>query len=57
MAIIDLLHPFYIELMGYTYKKPSNYGLLRSVFGSSADFNTLAVDTDKSILFNKKILI
>ena len=52
MAIINLLHPVYIELTGYTYKQPSNYGLLRSVFG---DPNTLAIDTDKSILFNKKI--
>lgn len=55
MAIIDLLHPVYIELTGYTYKHPAEYGLLRSVFGSSEDFNTLAVDTDKCILFNKKI--
>ncbi|WP_097558319.1 hypothetical protein [Levilactobacillus brevis] len=52
MAIIDLLHPVYIELTGYTYKHPAEYGLLRSVFGSP---NELAVNTDKCIIFNKKI--
>lgn len=52
MAIINLLHPVYIELTGYTYKQPSNYGFLRSVFGSP---NELAVNTDKCIIFNKKI--
>lgn len=55
MVIINLLHPVYIELTGYTYKKPSNYGFLRSIYSHKRDFNTLAIDTDKSILFNKKI--
>jgi len=55
MAIIDLLHPVYIELTGYTYKQPSNYGLLRAIYSHKRDFNILAIDTDKSILFNKKI--
>lgn len=32
MAIIDLLHPVYIELTGYTYKQPSDYGLLRALY-------------------------
>ena len=52
MAIINLLHPVYIELTGYTYKQPSNYGLLRSLYPSK---NILAINTDKSIVFNKKI--
>lgn len=55
MAIINLLHPVYIELTGYTYKQPSNYGLLRSMYSNQEDLNTLAVDTDKSIIFNNKI--
>lgn len=55
MAIIDLLHPVYIELTGYTYKQPSNYGLLRAIYNHQSDFNTLAIDTDKCILFNKNI--
>ena len=55
MAIINLLHPVYIELTGYTYKQPSNYGLLRALYSYKKDLNILAIDTDKSILFNKKI--
>lgn len=55
MAIIDLLHPVYIELTGYTYKQPSDYGLLRALYSYKKDLNTLAIDTDKSILFNKKL--
>jgi len=52
MAIINLLHPIYIELTGYTYKQPAIYGLLRSVYPGK---NMLAVDTDKMILFDKKV--
>lgn len=52
MAIINLLHPIYIELTGYTYKQPAIYGLLRSVYPSK---NMLAVNTDKMILFDKKV--
>jgi hypothetical protein len=55
MAIIDLLHPVYIELTGYTYKQPSDYGLLRALYSYRKDLSILAIDTDKSILFNKKI--
>ena len=47
MAIIDLLHPVYIELTGYTYKQPSNYGLLRAIYSNKKDLNILEIDTDK----------
>lgn len=55
MAITNLLHPVYIELTGYTYKQPSDYGLLRALYSYKKDLNTLAIGTDKCVLFNKKI--